>query len=99
MAGFAEVPIFDSSLTSGVHVGGTTEYVGLAWCAGTLTVESDGSFTCDGTRVSGLADTNLAQSDSFLAEVTGYAVQARNNEGFECEIEILAPSGPPPTPF
>lgn len=60
----------------------TTDYLGLAWCAGTQTVNGDGSITCDGT-----GDQNVAQTDSFVADVLFTAVQQRNNGDFTCNPE------------
>jgi len=62
----------------------TTQNVGLAWCAGTLTPNIDGTFTCDGAGMP-----NKAQSDSFSANLTAYAEQTRNNEEFDCEDVVL----------
>jgi len=59
-------------------VGGTTEYIGMAWCAGTQTVVGT-TIACDGTGMS-----NVAQTDSSTMSVTAYAVQQRNNVGFSC---------------
>ena len=60
--------------------GGVTEYVGLAWCAGTQTVDgSTGTITCDGH---GMGDE--AQTDSLTASLTIYAEQWRNNPDFDC---------------
>jgi|SRR3989344_992395 len=56
----------------------TTQNIGLAWCAGTLT-ENNGTFTCDGDGM-----LNDAQSDSFSASLTAYAEQVRNNPDFDC---------------
>lgn len=58
----------------------TTKYIGLAWCAGTLTPNQGNPFGCDGAGMS-----NIAQSDSFTATLTAYAEQVRNNATFECE--------------
>ncbi|MDO8569268.1 MAG: TasA family protein [bacterium] len=60
--------------------GGATEYVGLAWCAGTQTVDGAGVVSCDGA---GMGD--IAQTDSLLASLTAYAEQIRNNPNFSCE--------------
>ena len=57
----------------------TTKYIGLAWCAGTLTVDEEGDFNCDGAGMP-----NDAQSDSFSASLTAYAEQVRNNDNFQC---------------
>jgi len=59
----------------------TTEYIGLAWCAGTLEDPVVGEpFDCNGAGM-----LNDAQSDSFEATLTAYAEQVRNNEGFSCD--------------
>ena len=64
----------------------TTEYIGLAWCAGTLTVDENGVFNCDGAGMP-----NDAQSDSFSATLTAYAEQVRNNGSFLCSEVDLNP--------
>jgi predicted ribosomally synthesized peptide with SipW-like signal peptide len=57
------------------------EFVGLAWCAGTQTVDlSTGNIACGGGSMG-----NDAQSDSLEASLTVYTEQHRNNIGFECE--------------
>lgn len=71
--------------------GGSTSYVGKAWCFGTLTsapvaqgpstgplVRGTG-FTCNGS-----GDNNIAQTDGITVDVSFYAVQARNNGQFVC---------------
>jgi predicted ribosomally synthesized peptide with SipW-like signal peptide len=58
--------------------GTTTEYIGLSWCAGDIS-ENNGVISCDGAGM-----LNDAQSDSFSASLTAYAVQTRNNEQFSC---------------
>jgi len=63
--------------------GGPTEYIGLAWCAGTQTVNA-GVVSCDGAGMS-----NKAQTDKLTASLTAYAVQQRNNEGFSCASVVL----------
>ena len=76
-----------SILGSGPLIGSTTYYVGLAWCAGTMTVTSGtGDMTgqpdlsCDGTSMG-----NDTQSDSVLADLTFRAEQWRNNTPFSCQ--------------
>ena len=55
-------------------------YLGLAWCAGTQTVDAGtGVISC-----SGAGNQNDAQTDSFTADLTAYAVQQRNNTSFDC---------------
>lgn len=68
---------------------GSTDYLGLAWCAGDLTATPDADFTCDGSAVD-----NMSQTDSLSTYLTAYAVQARHNgdlESFSCEEEIGDP--------
>jgi predicted ribosomally synthesized peptide with SipW-like signal peptide len=56
----------------------TTAYVGLAWCLGTQTV--DGA----GIHCSGVGNQDVSQTDSFLASLTAFAEQQRNNPNFLC---------------
>lgn len=69
-------------------VGSTTYYIGLAWCAGTMSVDvgagdmtDQPDLSCDGTSMG-----NNTQSDSVVADLTFRAEQWRNNETFTCEI-------------
>lgn len=64
----------------------TTQDIGLAWCAGTLTPNQGGNFSCNGSGMS-----NKAQSDSFSADLTAYAEQVRNNGQFTCAGVQLPP--------
>lgn len=73
-------------------------YIGKAWCYGTFTftpVNQDGhgdaikptdltgpGFTCDGTPVN-----NVSQTDKLTADISFYATQARNNGGFVCGLD------------
>lgn len=60
--------------------GGSTSYVGLAWCAGNILVDhTTGAIGCDGDGM-----LNDAQSDSLTASLTAYAEQQRNNDNFNC---------------
>lgn len=61
----------------------TTKNIGLAWCAGDLTVD-EGGIVCDGAGM-----LNSAQSDSFSANLVAYAEQVRNNGEFSCEAVEL----------
>jgi len=56
----------------------TTAYVGLAWCLGTQTVNA-GVISC-----SGVGNQDVSQTDSFLASLTAFAEQQRNNPNFSC---------------
>lgn len=63
--------------TTGAPIpGATTKYVAVAWCAGTLGPDAG---TCDGTTMG-----NAAQGGGFTADIEFYAVQSRNNAGFNC---------------
>ena len=64
----------------------TTKNIGLAWCAGTLTPNQGGAFSCNGAGM-----LNTAQSDSFSANLTAYAEQVRNNGAFQCSGVTLPP--------
>ena len=55
-----------------------TTNIGLTWCLGTQTVDGTG-IHCSGT-----GNQDIAQTDSFLASLTAYAEQQRNNEAFDC---------------
>ena len=59
--------------------GGSTSYIGMGWCAGTLTTGPAGTWTCDGASMD-----NTAQTDSAKADVAFYVEQARNNASFKC---------------
>lgn len=79
--------------TSSAILGGSTRFIGKAWCFGTLTpvvVAQDGvntsgplvrgtGFTCDGS-----GDNNIAQTDGIVIDVSFQAVQTRNNAQFVC---------------
>ena len=61
------------------------DYIGLAWCVGTQTLPGGNVIACSGSA-SGI---DQAQTDSVTASLTAYAVQQRNNEGFDCEDVVL----------
>lgn len=87
-----------SSLTSIMNMDGgngqfltatTTRNIGLVWCAGTLTTPTlNNAFVCNGNGMP-----NIAQSDSFSADLTAYAVQTRNNSSFRCADVNLPTQG------
>ncbi|MCA9361502.1 SipW-dependent-type signal peptide-containing protein [Candidatus Kaiserbacteria bacterium] len=64
---------------TGALSGGVVNYIGLAWCAGTLDASVPGTITCDGGTMG-----NIAQTDSMEATIAFRVEQARNNENFEC---------------
>jgi predicted ribosomally synthesized peptide with SipW-like signal peptide len=79
--GGIDTELIQLSLTGG----GPTSYVGLAWCAGTQTVDTGtGAISCNGAGMS-----NQAQTDSFMADVVAYGIQQRNNQGFDCHNVVL----------
>jgi len=55
-----------------------TNYIGLAWCAGTQTVGAS-AITCDGASMG-----NDAQTDTMKANIAFRVEQARNNPEFRC---------------
>jgi cysteine-rich repeat protein len=59
--------------------GNGNDNFGIAWCMGGLTVNDDGTFSCDGS-----GNQDRAQTDRLLADLVLYAVQQRNNENFTC---------------
>ena len=70
---------------------GQTKNIGLAWCAGSIPTmtDSSGAVTCNADGMN-----NLAQTDSFQADLELYAVQTRNNANFTCS-SIVPPVTPP----
>lgn len=69
----------------GPLMGGATTYVGLSWCYGDMTVDTDNEvLTCNGGPV-----TNISQTDSMTADITFYVEQARNNPNFTCDEGLL----------
>lgn len=73
----------DVFLNNGVYqlaniLGGETKYIGLAWCAGSMTAENY-VITCDGTGMD-----NTAQVDELKADISFYVEQVRNNPEFSC---------------
>ncbi len=83
--GPVNIAIHDSTtLPAGPLPGGSTEYVGSAWCAGVLAADGGtGTITCDGTTLSN-PNINQSQTDSTKADLTFYATQSRNQPGFTC---------------
>jgi hypothetical protein len=72
-------------LNNGVYslntmLGGETKYVGLAWCAGTMTAVNN-NITCDGVGMD-----NTAQADELKADISFYVEQVGNNPNFSCSL-------------
>jgi len=88
-------PLADSTINGGAPLAsGVTHFVGVAWCAGEMTVVGN-TISCSNQTMG-----NEAQTDLFSADLKVTVVQARNNESFVCGEEPT-PSGTPtgtPTP-
>jgi predicted ribosomally synthesized peptide with SipW-like signal peptide len=69
----------DSSTGGNVLAATTTAYIGFTWCAGDLSVDTSGNFTCDPTGMG-----NITQTDSLKSDVIFRAEQVRNNGSFTC---------------
>lgn len=70
----------DSTTTFGPISGGQTNYIGLAWCAGTQVVNTvANTITCNGAGMG-----NIAQTDMMEANITFRVEQSRNNDAFRC---------------
>lgn len=66
---------------------GVTNYLGLAWCAGTQVVDSAlDTITCDGSTLG-----NIVQTDSMEATIAFRVEQARNNDNFLCTPRVVEP--------
>jgi predicted ribosomally synthesized peptide with SipW-like signal peptide len=66
-----------------------TNYIGLAWCAGTLNVSVPGTISCDGSTMG-----NQSQTDSATADITFRVEQSRNNANFRCVPNQEVVAGP-----
>lgn len=68
--------------TTGPIPGASTRFLGLAWCAGTFTAGGPGvTPVCNGTSMG-----NIAQTDSYKADIALRVVQSRNNAAFRCSV-------------
>lgn len=61
-----------------------TKYIGVAWCAGTQSVNGQGVISCNGASMG-----DIAQTDIMTAAITAYAEQQRNNGDFSCASVTL----------
>ena len=67
--------------------GGSTSYIGLAWCAGDMTVDiPTATLTCNGAGMG-----NEAQTDNLVADIAFRIEQARHNEDFSCAPRETVP--------
>jgi predicted ribosomally synthesized peptide with SipW-like signal peptide len=75
----SNIPVADA--THGIQItGGDTRYIGLAWCFGAQTADTNTvAITCSGAAVD-----DEAQGDTLSATLTAFAEQWRNNAGFDC---------------
>ncbi|MFH1598279.1 MAG: SipW-dependent-type signal peptide-containing protein [Patescibacteria group bacterium] len=65
---------------TGAMPAGTTNYLGIEWCFGEMTVDSNQhTVTCDGSTVS-----DVTQTDKLTADITFYIEQSRHNQNFVC---------------
>lgn len=78
----------DSTTGFGPISGDVTNYLGLQWCHGVMTVDTTAdTISCDGSTLD-----NTTQTDSFSANVVFRAEQARNNSGFRCDTPATPPA-------
>jgi len=84
-------PLFDSTTAglTGTMQPGTTYYLGLQWCAGTMTADVTNGISCDGATMG-----NDTQTDSMTADISFYVEQVRNNPNFECSSLSALPVQP-----
>lgn len=68
----------DSTTGNGPIVGDVTSYIGVYWCAGTISVVGN-TLSCSGAEMG-----NEAQTDSWSADLSFYVEQSRNNANFRC---------------
>lgn len=66
-------------------IASTTQYIGLYWCYGAITVGAN-TLSCDGSTVD-----NITQTDSMTADISFYVEQARNNPNFVCPAPTTTP--------
>ncbi len=75
----------DATTGFGPMTPNVTNYIGLAWCAGTQVVDSGTDLiTCDGSTLG-----NVVQTDSMEASIGFRVEQARNNERFVCDPQVV----------
>jgi len=75
------------SVIGGPFIGSSTYYIGVAWCAGDMTLAILGQGDMTGQpnlNCNGLTMGNDTQTDSVVADLTFRAEQSRNNPDFRC---------------
>jgi predicted ribosomally synthesized peptide with SipW-like signal peptide len=80
--GTTTLALADSTTGGNPLPGGATTYVGLAWCAGTMTVVGN-TLQCNGATMG-----NVAQTDKMVANLTFRVEQHRNNPNFMCKPRV-----------
>jgi predicted ribosomally synthesized peptide with SipW-like signal peptide len=85
LGGTTTLALADSTTLNGPLPGGATTYVGLAWCAGTMTVVGN-NLVCNGATMG-----NVAQTDSMVGNITLRVEQHRNNPNFMCRPQETQP--------
>jgi predicted ribosomally synthesized peptide with SipW-like signal peptide len=79
LSGTTTIPLADSTTGTGPLSTSTTNYIGIGWCAGTITIVAPGVWTCDGSTMG-----NDAQTDSATTTVQIRVTQSRNQPRFSC---------------
>jgi predicted ribosomally synthesized peptide with SipW-like signal peptide len=87
LGGTTTLALADSTTLNGPLPGGATTYVGLAWCAGTMTVVGN-NLVCNGATMG-----NVAQTDSMVGNITLRVEQHRNNPNFMCRPQTVPTTG------
>ena len=113
LGGAGQIPLSDSlglgPFGSTTIPGGSTSFIGKAWCMGTLgnaAVAQDGLGSTTpitngplqrgtGFTCNGASIGNASQTDSVTGDLQFYAVQSRNNPGFSCTRDY-SPKWPTP---
>jgi len=85
--GTTTLALADSTTGGNPLPGGATTYVGLAWCAGTMTVVGN-TLQCNGATMG-----NVAQTDKMVANLTFRVEQHRNNPNFMCRPQTAPTTG------
>ena len=84
LSGTTTIPLADNFTNGGKPLDPTvTNYIGLGWCAGTIHIVSPGVWTCDGSTMG-----NIAQTDSATSTVQIRVTQARNQPTFSCTPRV-----------
>lgn len=80
-------PLFTPQLNGGATLNpNTTQYIGLYWCYGDITVDPSGVTFADRLKCDGTPVDNISQSDKLTADITFKVEQSRNNPNFTCTV-------------